>query len=351
MAVFLNRDPFGHEPKSAHSSHELETHFRESDSRCLDIGLVNNMPDKALQSTARQFARLLNAGSDGFVVRLSHYALPEVPRSDFGRHHVTTRYFSIESLWNNCLDGLIVTGTEPRTANLMDEPYWGSLAKVFDWADRNTHSTILSCLGAHAGVLHFDGIGRRSFADKCFGIFESTSVSEYLLTASVPSHFPMPHSRWNGLSEYELSAAGYLPLTRLHGGGVDAFLRQRNSLFVFFQGHPEYEPDTLFLEYRRDVGRYLRREREAYPSAPVGYFSPGATERFAAFARRAMSDRRDDLLAEFPDAGIDKELGHRWAAVGGQIYRNWLGYLSSQKEQRLMKSKGHAKALTTRTAP
>jgi homoserine trans-succinylase len=41
-------------------------------------------------------------------------------------------------------------------------------------------------------------------------------------------------------------------------------VKQRNSLLVFFQGHLEYEAQTLLLEYRRDVGRYLRRERELY---------------------------------------------------------------------------------------
>src|SRR2546429_6417390 len=43
---------------------------------------------------------------------------------------------------------------------------------------------------------------------------------------------------------------------------VDMFVKELNSLFVFFQGHPEYEATTLLLEYRRDIKRFLRRERE-----------------------------------------------------------------------------------------
>jgi hypothetical protein len=34
-------------------------HFRDSDPQCLDIGLVNNMPDSALAGTERQFLSLL----------------------------------------------------------------------------------------------------------------------------------------------------------------------------------------------------------------------------------------------------------------------------------------------------
>ena len=64
-------------------------------------------------------------------------------------------------MWDTRLDGLIVTGTEPKSKNLDDEPYWAALPQVIDWAREHTHSTIWSCLAAHAAVLHTDGIERR----------------------------------------------------------------------------------------------------------------------------------------------------------------------------------------------
>ena len=67
--------------------------FSSSSSKCLDIALVNNMPDKALQSTERQFWTLLDPASDGILVRLSLYALPDVPRADLGRRHVGALLF------------------------------------------------------------------------------------------------------------------------------------------------------------------------------------------------------------------------------------------------------------------
>jgi len=100
--------------------------FRQSDPGHLDIGLVNNMPDAALKATERQFRTLLRTAADDLVVRLTIYSLPEVPRTDFGRHHVDTFYSSIDDLWSSRLDGLIVTGTEPRAPDLTDEPYWGA---------------------------------------------------------------------------------------------------------------------------------------------------------------------------------------------------------------------------------
>jgi homoserine O-succinyltransferase len=256
----------------------------------IDIGLVNNMPDAALEATERQFHALLDAATEGIVVRLRLFGLPEVPRADAGRRHVTS-YSDIADLWDSRLDGLIVTGTEPGTPNLKDEPYWGSLAKLVDWAEDRTHSTVWSCLAAHAAVLHLDGIERRPLDDKRFGVFECSPVSDHPLTATVPSPVRMPHSRWNDIPEDTLRACGYRVILRSDVTGVDAFVRQRKSLVVFFQGHPEYEADALLLEYRRDVKRFLRRQRETYPPMPQGYFDPDTAAALAALRQRALVDR------------------------------------------------------------
>ena len=76
-------------PHAQGRSRRPQTRFREADSRCVDIGLVNNMPDAALDATERQFRALLNAAADGLRLRLTLYTLPEVPRTDFGRRQVS----------------------------------------------------------------------------------------------------------------------------------------------------------------------------------------------------------------------------------------------------------------------
>ena len=90
------------------------------------------MPDAALEATERQFRSLLEEAAGGSGVHLALYALPDVPRSEEARRHIRELYSDISELWTRELDGLIVTGTEPRKAELADEPYWGSL----DAADR-----------------------------------------------------------------------------------------------------------------------------------------------------------------------------------------------------------------------
>ena len=57
--------------------------------------------------------------------------MPGVPRSGFTAGHISARYSNIEELWDGHLDGLIVTGREPKAANLADEPYWDSFTRMF----------------------------------------------------------------------------------------------------------------------------------------------------------------------------------------------------------------------------
>jgi len=301
----------------------------------IHIGLVNNMPDGALKATERQFLALLDSASNDIVVHLSLYALPDVPRTDAGRDHLGRFYSGIERLWDRRLDGLIVTGAEPRTPRLTDEPYWGSLMKVIEWAEHNTHSTVWSCLAAHAALQHIDGIGRRRLDDKRFGVFECARVSDHQLTAGLHSPFRVPHSRWNDIPETELTACGYRVLTRAKDGGVDAFVKERKSLFAFFQGHPEYEANTLLLEYRRDVGRYLRRERDTYPPMPAGYFDQDTADVFTTLRERAMSNRRKELLEEFPTALVEERVANTWRSMAARVYGNWLAYLYAQNDRRL----------------
>jgi homoserine O-succinyltransferase len=165
-------------------------------------------------------------------------------------------------------------------------------------------------------------------------VFECVRVADHPLTAAAPPRLQMPHSRWNEIPEEALLACGYRVLTRSEGA-VDAFVKQRKSLFVFFQGHPEYEATTLLLEYRRDIGRFLRGERDTYPPMPQGYFDEETVGVLDDLQHRALVDRREELLADFPLAMAADRVMNNWRSAGESLYRNWLGYLAWEKKQKL----------------
>jgi homoserine O-succinyltransferase/O-acetyltransferase len=291
----------------------------------LTIGLINNMPDAALQATERQFMRLLRQAAGDIRIDFHCFSLPSVKRSQTARWRVDEQYTDITELDRLQIDGLIVTGAEPAAATLAEETFWRDLTDIVDWAKANTRSTIWSCLAAHVAVLHLDGIERRRLATKCSGIYDCFAVTSHWLTDDLPSPFSVSHSRLNELHAGDLTAKGYQLLTHSPEGGVDIFAKQLGSEFIFFQGHPEYEALSLEREYLRDISRFLAGERDTYPSVPTGYFDTETEERLASFAKRASVERRPALSAELPDRTLRQDVATSAAAT--EIFRNWLGYL------------------------
>ena len=299
--------------------------------RRIEIGLINNMPDAALLATERQFANLLTAAAGRADVRLHLFALADVPRSPEARAVLKRTYRDVSELGRQRIDALIVTGAEPLAPELALEPYWGALTELIDWADANTVSTILSCLAAHVGVQHFDRIMRQPLPEKCSGIFTFDTAARLRLAWHQGDAVRTPHSRRNGLSAPDLIRQDYQVLSSNAEIGVDAFVKQRDSLFLFLQGHPEYENDSLAREYRRDMSRFLRGEQEAPPVVPAAYYPTVVERALTAFAERARRDRRPALMELFPDAGAFGPLDAPWRPAAIQLYRNWLELVAERK--------------------
>ncbi len=296
----------------------------------LNVGLLNNMPDAALRATERQFIDVLSRAAGPLTVRLHFFSLPGIARGEACLNRLSRAYGNLRDLTRARLDALIVTGSEPVAVSLFEEPYWDELAAVVDWAEHNTLSTIWSCLAAHAAVLHLDGIGRHRLPEKRFGLFECAKLVEHPLLEGTPPALRIPHSRWNDLRENDLRAHGYRILTRSPEAGIDMFVKQWRSTFLFFQGHPEYQPEALYREYRRDVQRFREGVRASMPSLPLHCFDPQTEAKL-----RAASDRGAEghALAEATtgDLVFRPALVRVWRDSAAQIYRNWLGHLAAIK--------------------
>jgi homoserine O-succinyltransferase len=290
----------------------------------LVIGLVNNMPPAARTATERQFKQLLGAAATDREVRLQCY----------GAGGASAGYRDVGVIFEADVDGIIVTGAEPQSASLRDEPIWPLITRLVDWADRQAIPSIWSCLAAHAAVLYLDGIDRAPFAAKLSGVFPGTIVApDHPLMQNLPGRWSVPHSRCNDLDEDALRAAGYEILVNSPEAGVDAFHKTTHTSFLFFQSHPEYEADTLLREFQRDVRRYNAGERQTFPLAPMNCLS--AEMRVVVESLRASSTAADgmsgDLATQFSD--LSRDLGPaQWLPTSVALYRNWLRDVALRKE-------------------
>jgi homoserine O-succinyltransferase len=288
------------------------------------VGLINNMPDPALARTEQQFRGLLSAALGGHAVELVMVTLPQIARADWAARHVAETYLDVAAFQAADLDAVVVTGAEPRAARLCDEPYWAALTALFDWIEESRMPAAYCCLAAHAAVLHRDGIERRPLAAKCSGVFPHRAVPGHPFSRDLDPVHVLPHSRWNEITEADLAAHGYATLSRSDAVGVGAFARAGGGVELFFQGHPEYASTTLLREYRRDVRRYLTREREVYPEPPFDSIHGEALAAFAAFRERALRQRDAALFEEFPAFTVADARASPWRPAATRIYGRWL---------------------------
>jgi homoserine O-succinyltransferase/O-acetyltransferase len=291
----------------------------------LVVGLVNNTSDRALHATESQFLRLLHSTVHNIDVLPKFFTCPEIRRSVPPRTASGEPYNDIAKLFDAPVDAIIVTGMEPQTARIEDEPVWGSLTELLDWAEDHAIPALWSCLAAHAAVLHLDGIHRTRQPGKLSNIFDCEIVPSAQLMAGLPPSWSVPHSRYYGIGDAALISKGYDILSYSAAAGVDVFMKTTSAPFVFFQGHPEYDPDTLLREYKRDVRRFFSGERKEYPIAPGRYFDSETNAGLTELRRRTLTGRVDETLPEKVFALIQNAaVPAAWDSQAARIYGNWL---------------------------
>jgi homoserine O-succinyltransferase len=290
------------------------------------------MGDEALKITERQFGDLIGACAGDNDVELRLFALERTPRSPRALEYIRARYEPASAAMDGGLDALIITGAQPRAPCLSDEDYWEELIEIIDWASEHTASTIFSCLAAHVAVLHLDGVERRLLPEKCTGVFPFSAQRDHPFAGEQARARLIPHSRYNGLLRSELERAGYDVLTSSPEHGVDTFTKSFGSQFVFLQGHPEYDGNSLAREYRRDMGRYLRRETDQAPARPKAYFAAEAEAELDALELRARKDPSRLQLEELSRIDELVPAKAQWRDASCSFFTSWINMVSSRRE-------------------
>lgn len=297
--------------------------------RTLSIGLVNNMPDGALRATERQFVHLIRAAAGTAPIRFHRYHLRSIARGPEAAAYLLAHSSETARLGRVPLDGLMVTGCEPRAAALADEPFWADFVRVVDWVRDSKVASYWSCLAAHAAVLALDGIERHRLPAKRCGMLACEKRAAHRLLDGVPARLVMPHSRWNDLGGGDLAAGGYTVLTGSAEAGVNLFVKNGPGTALFCQAHPEYEPRSLAREYRRDVARFLRAETHAYPGTPVACFDDTTLTALDAFRTLAQADRSALRLGDLPLLEPRVDAAEAWQVALLPVFSNWLAALDA----------------------
>lgn len=309
------------------------------DIREMHIGLLNMMPDAALSATERQFFRLIGESNQIAQFYMHPFTLPQLPRSAEGRAHIERYYETFDQIKNEGLDALIVTGANVSQPNLALEAFWHPLIEVIDWAYANVTSTLCSCLTTHAVMEFRYRQKRRPLGFKRWGVFAHRVVDrKHPLTVGVNTRFDVPHSRFNGITRERFEDAGLHVLVESEQAGSHLAVSEDGFRLVFFQGHPEYDTISLLKEYKREVLRFSRGERDDYPPFPDNYFSAihqAILEEYHDRLRHALD--RKLTLPEMPEQLIAPSLDNTWHDTAEAVINNWIGtvYQVTHHDRRL----------------
>ena len=290
--------------------------------RELHIGLLNMMPDAALEATERQFLRLVGESNPIAQFYVHPFTLPTLPRGDEARAHIERFYEPFESLRTAGLDALIITGANVTHANLADEPFWQPLIEVIDWAWDNVTSTLCSCLATHAVMQFRHQQIRVKQAKKIWGVFPHRVVAPtHPLVIDVNTRFDVPHSRWNDVSRAQFDQAGVRVLVESDAAGVHLAVSADGLRTVFFQGHPEYDTVSLLKEYKRDLLLAAHAKEPHWPPFPCGYFNQQAQALLIEYTHRVQAG---ETLA-FPESLLLSQLDNTWHDTAEAVIGNWVG--------------------------
>ena len=268
------------------------TEFRalHQDIRPLRVLILNLMPTKI--ATETQIMRKLSNTPLQVEVELLRTRTHEA--THVSKNHLETFYRTFDDVRDEHYDGLIITGAPVEQMPFEEVDYWPELCDIMAWSTTHVHSTLHICWGAQAGLYYHYGIQKHDLPAKASGVFEHVLVKPSSpLVRGLDDRFFAVHSRNTEVRRSDVEAVPELEVIAESPQVGLYIVKSTDSRRFFVFGHPEYDRDTLKLEYERDVAAGLN------PQVPENYF---------------------------PDDDPTSPPLNRWRSQAQLLYTNWLNY-------------------------
>lgn len=258
------------------------------DIRPIELAIVNLMPTKI--ETETQLLRLIS--NSPLQVKVTLIKTDSYTPTHVSGEHLSRFYKNFDEVRERRFDGLIITGAPVETLEFEEVKYWKELTEIMDWAERAVTSTLFICWGAQAGLYYHYGIKKHLLPKKLFGIYKNSAVNPYdPLLKGMDDVFNIPMSRHTEIDQAATQAVPELEiLARGKECGI-SILKSRDDKKIFLTGHSEYDRDTLYKEYTRDLDKGEPIE------PPANYFT----------------ERGDAVNVS-------------WKSAANLIFYNWLNY-------------------------
>lgn len=262
----------------------------EQDIRPLKIAILNLMPIK--HTTEIQLLRSLSNTPlqvDVTFVSVESHVSKNTPLS-----HLNQFYTKFSDIKDRKFDGLIITGAPVEHLDYNEVNYWEEMKEIMEWSDKNVTSTFHICWGAQAGLYYRYGIDKRPLPKKAFGIYEHKVLKRKVpLMRGFDDVFLAPHSRHTYIAKEDVENCPELTILAESDEVGPFIIIGQEGKHIFVLGHPEYDRDTLDIEYHRDKDKGLPIE------IPYNYY---------------------------PNDDPNNKPLLTWRAHSNALYTNWLNY-------------------------
>ncbi len=269
-----------------------EARAASQDIRPLKLLMVNLMEDKAIAEA--QIARLL--ANTPLQVELT---LVKVGRTGIveGLHdYMNTFYKELADIENQKFDGMIMSGASIESYEFEEIPYWTEFCELLEFAKGNVYSSFFIGWSAHAALYRNFGIDSKMCA-RILGVYEHKVLrKEVPLVRGFDDVFSAPHAQLAVLDSQAVKAENNLRVLAGSDKVGEYLLQTWDGKQIFVLGHPEYDRETLGLEYFK----HLRQGEEISP--PENYFKDGT-----------------------------KDVMVKWRGHGSMLLSNWLNYYVYQE--------------------
>ncbi len=267
----------------------------QQDIRPLRIVILNLMPLKI--TTETDLIRLLS--NTPLQLEISFMKLKSHTSKNTPVEHMKAFYKDFDYMRDERFDGMIITGAPVEQMDFEEVSYWDEVSGIFDWARTHVTSTLYICWAAQAGLYHHYGIPKYPLEKKMFGIFEHYLNNPLLpIFRGFDDVFYVPHSRHTELHKEDILKVKELDLVAESDEAGVYMVMARGGREIFVTGHSEYSPNTLDVEYKRDLSKGLSIEM------PTNYY-------------RENNPENAPLV--------------RWRGHANLMFSNWLNYYVYQE--------------------
>ncbi len=268
--------------------------------RPLHILLLNLMPKKI--ETETQFARLL--GNTPLQIELELIAMKSHISKNTSESHLSAFYKTFDDVRDRKFDGMIITGAPVEQMPFEEVDYWDELCEIMEWSATHVYSTLHICWGAQAGLYYHYGVPKVDLPEKLFGIYPHVvDRKRSMLFRGFDDTFMVPQSRHTTVLREDIEAVPELKiLSSSPEAGIFA-VSTKHGRQIFITGHTEYDADTLYNEYKRDLDEGLPIHM------PVNYF---------------------------PNNKVTKNIPVTWRSSANLLFSNWINYFVYQETPYLL---------------